>query len=311
VQRWDYLNRVAYFWVKIPTVLAIADTQIYLYFDYKGGGTPPFHQPNAYMNSNYVRAYHLDEDNSEGAWDDGAAGEHDISYIVGTTAGTGKINKCRYHDGADDFYDIPHDTDLNITDDITFSFWFKPTYLPGGILAKYLFCGMEPATWIGKGYGFYRQAGSLAFGLRGDGWNAELDGYGDPGPILSVGNWYHIIMRRRRSDGYMDIRVNRQEYKEGYLYPGGAIATNTTPYRVGTRSDNSAEDAYGYIDDFRISNVFRSNDWCDLENICVEKQDDWGTVPTNYLQAEIVTAPQKVIVPRPVIFLSGGEVVWR
>ncbi|NJN98434.1 MAG: LamG domain-containing protein [Anaerolineales bacterium] len=150
-------------------------------------------------------------------------------------------------------------------------------------------CGPDNVNWIngniifdrdrhsqGRKYGVSLAGGQLVFGVSG------AEGVGDytlcGTSTVADGQWHHIAVQRRRTDGALWLFVDGQLEAEG-TGPGGDISypddglpgdfcegpcTNSDPFLVIGAEKHDAGAAYpsfsGFIDEVRLSNNLRYND---------------------------------------------------
>ncbi|MFH1396744.1 MAG: LamG domain-containing protein, partial [archaeon] len=145
-------------------------------------------------------------------------------------------------DGIDDQVDFGNDNSLNLSEQITISFWVKSDNPNDpSALTKYVTKGKQ-VSWE-----FRAGAGSrLDFAVRNDTADIEVDS----GVIVKDGIWYHIV-------GTMDSSSNVSIYVNGILKEttefSGTWQTTTQPVRAGW-GDTSTRFFNGSIDDIMIFN---------------------------------------------------------
>lgn len=168
----------------------------------------------------------------------------------------------------------PH-TPVDVGDDVTIEFWMKTT-ASGGTCSP----GASGDGWIsgrtiidrdvyGVGdygdYGIALAGGRICFGVAQGASGRTI--YGSTN--VANGQWRHIAVTRRASDGQMRIFVDGQPDASG-VGPTGNISyhngrstsyPNSDPYLVFGAEKHDAGPAYpsysGLLDDIRISNVVR------------------------------------------------------
>ena len=119
---------------------------------------------------------------------------------------------------------------------------------------------------IGRGYGVSLAGGRLVFGVSGDGTgNSTICG----STLVADGNWHHIAIQRRRSDGMMWLFVDGHLQAKGNG-PDGDISypddhepgVESDPFlSIGAWKKDTDQDLHpffhGWIDEMRISTVLR------------------------------------------------------
>lgn len=101
-ESFDAIGEDAWFHVKIPTLSSSADTDIYVYYntDTPSDGSD---KENVW-DSNFKAVYHLNQDQSEGAFDDATSNNANL-VNNGTTDRLGQIDRARDCDGSNDYLD--------------------------------------------------------------------------------------------------------------------------------------------------------------------------------------------------------------
>ncbi|MDI6885270.1 MAG: DUF2341 domain-containing protein [archaeon] len=125
-------------WVKVPTLSASNDTEIYIYYGNANAGDQ--WDPTGVWDSNFKGVWHLKE-NATGIgtldlYNDSTSNANHGDDYVSATGKAGKINDGQEFDGVDDYVDCGNDASLNMkNNDFLISEWVK---VDGGgdILAK-------------------------------------------------------------------------------------------------------------------------------------------------------------------------------
>ena len=252
-ERHDSTNKLAEYWVKVPSVSDSADTYIYLY--YRTEDTADGADPENVWDSNYKAVHHL-KDATTSTVLDSTANNND-----GTKKGanepieaTGQIYKGQDFDGSDDKIDTPAQS-LSPTGAFTFEAWFKITATEG----KYL-VGQGDDTVNPNEFGAI-----LAINLNVVSFGVER----------YAADWIVIQGTDDINDDAWHYGVGVYDNGSMALYvDGGAdgTATNTDKANQTTGNqyigignfprDNGANRLFdGLIDEVRISNVARSAAW--------------------------------------------------
>jgi len=239
-------NDKAWIWVKIPTINNAVDTYIYMY----------------YGNTGAVSAW-----DAENVWESSAVmvqhmyDNPDTSHIVDSTSysndgtkkganepietSSGKIDSAQIIDAIDDYIKILNSASLQISGDITISFWIKANTIAGGthsIIEKawnYEFKVMQSGTIIRWEGGLPYQVYTVVSGM-------------------TVGVWYYISITRVVST------TTLQGYKNSIAgtprtYTNTPGTSNQDVY-IG-REDGLYYPLNGYLDEIRIYNVAKSAEW--------------------------------------------------
>ena len=242
IESWNSSTGELQAWVETD-ISATTDKVIYIYY----GNSSATDESNAtgVWDSNYKLVQHLQEIPA-GITYDSTSNNND-----GTTSGMdssdqvdGKIDGGLDFDGGDDGVDIPDSSSLDIFGNITISLWVyhnntaNATILQKG--AAYLFSRVSNERMKFVGYGL-----SDSTIISSGGW-------------LPLNTWTHLVARYNGSE----ICV----YQNGGAFSmcensSGNINTNNDSLKIG----GTAEYFNGQIDEVRISNTARSENWIKTE----------------------------------------------
>lgn len=125
VEYWNYSERKAIVWVKVPKIDA-GSTSDYIYV-YYGNPSPPespyLNSPNVW-DSGFKMVQHLEE--TSGTVYDSTANHNDGTCVGAAQDAAGKVDGADQFDGVDDYIWMPHSDSLNLgTGDFTISVWVK------------------------------------------------------------------------------------------------------------------------------------------------------------------------------------------
>lgn len=241
--------------VRVPTLSATTPTELFVYYGLSGVTADP--STTDTWTSEYEGVWTLDNNG-----EDATANAHHFNQVYSSPQDTtGKVGRARFFDGNNDYYE---DTDgnqyLNGLSAFTTSLWVKSENI-----------GVDQDLYYARNRG---AGGDDNFGLRYDagGWacggsslikgsiRASQDQQFESGNNLQTTDWQHIVVSWS-SGG--DQRL----YIDGVLQSvtcfnnnniGGSLGnTNRLILGVGTKN------AYwhGFIDEYQIANVQRSDDW--------------------------------------------------
>jgi len=227
------------YWVRFPTLSAIADTDFYVYF-----GNPSITTDQSSTNvwdSNYKMVLHLNGD-----FDD-ASGEGTNGTNTGTVSTTGQIGLARDFDSNNDLITIIDNgvSPLDISGNITISLWVRIANLNNGpdILTKGNYLDGY-SVWVDGN-------GRLQFQINNDALTS---------PTNQIANniWSYLTFTRA-SNGDRSIYTNgalvaSDNSVESFSVSDDDLTISTTTY-----------DYLGDIDEVRISNITRSADWVATE----------------------------------------------
>ncbi|MEM4258130.1 MAG: DUF2341 domain-containing protein [Candidatus Thermoplasmatota archaeon] len=245
-------------WVKIPTLSATTDTEIYMYYN------NTFCQNN-YQNiagvwsNNYAMVQHFNETTGSLLTDSTSNNNHGTKIGNASLTASGQIDGAYQFDGNGDYVTIPDSTSLDFysSGQYTWSMWVYQTSFDvfNSVLSK----GKNPCEG-GKGY-------SIDIGLNYvsiSNNNLEEEGGGEVGYYgpLSMNTWHFITITY--SNGFIQIYVN-----DSLVHTGSGLTFNTEvtePTYISKGYYFFTCDTYyfpGFIDELRISNEIRNESWID------------------------------------------------
>ncbi|WP_019027292.1 DUF2341 domain-containing protein [Colwellia piezophila] len=247
-------------WIKIDSLPA-AGTTISVY--YGNASAASGENVKNTWDSNYQGVWHLGEDTEEANLDS-TSNSNNGSPKKKPATSVGRIGKALDFDVDKKTYvKIDKDDSLNLTeyDDWTISLWVKPS--SDFTDNKY------PAMYV---YGDYRASVSLA--VEEGPADGRIENYLNDNSgiysnnILNIGEWNHVVVVRTPENTYFYLNGSPDgsvvsptidsDYKDSYIggYPG---------YEDG--------DLKGVIDEVRVSNLARTEDWIQQSYQLVENQD--------------------------------------
>ncbi|AQT68755.1 Chitinase A1 precursor [Anaerohalosphaera lusitana] len=188
---------------------------------------------------------HWEMEETSGAVADDASGCMNDGSVTNTTydiaSVPGKIGKALQFDGFDDYINVPDNSCLNPTEELTVSAWIRAdtwqaNHWQGGIVSK----------WDGDMEGYTLSCGDdgrLSFALAIDSTWAEAI----TDPIMSTGSWYHVagVYDGSTIKVYINGFESASTGKTGFFDPGA------NSLNIG-RSYNNTRIFDGAIDDVRI-----------------------------------------------------------
>jgi hypothetical protein len=285
IESYDGATGTLVAWVRVPTLRYSGyagplplDTSIYMYY---GDATVTCSQQNkaGVWDASYREVFHLNE-----------AGDHvDSTKNAFTAVGKGAVtNGATGQIGpAVDFGGgvlgttparlVVSDGKLPTTTSFTFEAWVSfRSYVPGGYVGfvtkgreclnfdgspvpQPTFCSAEPCgDWVS----LYK-AGSDRFSLGwawGDGvLGCKVGNMDDPGPVVTIGPWYHVAGSFDLATKTRRLLVNGDEV---VMDTGSACLEADIPH-YGLMGIDNLENDYldGVLDEVRVSFAARSNDW--------------------------------------------------
>jgi len=256
----EYFNQstgVLVAWVNVSMVSSSVDTVLYLYY---GNLLCSSQQnPSGVWDSHYMMVHHLEE--LTGNISDSTNNSNNGIPQNGTTLNApGKIDGADRFDGTNDYESIAD----------------NPTLDGGGTRAE-----MTIETWLKSGVD--HQAATITVAKRhtsSDGsYQLGFDSQGNSqlfagfylgstyaetsymnSPVLTTGRWYQVVCTYKNGEG---IKL----YINGILTAtnpsaSGLIHDTTIPLYLGARDNNAPERFFhGDLDEVRLSNIARSNNW--------------------------------------------------
>tara|TARA_R100000908_G_scaffold23815_4_gene9835 strand:- start:60017 stop:67576 length:7560 start_codon:yes stop_codon:yes gene_type:complete len=262
------------FWVRFPTLNATTDTEFFIYYGNSSQTTDQ--SVNTTWNSGYQMVLHLDSDLS-----DATANGNDGS-TSGTSVTTGVIGDGRdFNAGSGtDIITIADDPSIEITGDITISFWVNGSNLNS--------VGPDLVT-----KGAYNSSYAVYYFNN---ITVNDDGTAFDGSALSDGTDYYVTFTNSSTNG-------RTIYIDGAQDVTNATAFNFTPNGDNLTLSSGDYQFDGMMDEVRISNVALSADWIATE---FNNQGSPGSfiseIPDPPVLADIESTPQS--------FFAGGSPVF-
>jgi hypothetical protein len=152
------------------------------------------------------------------------------AYAASTVGGSG------YFDGAGDYLDIAHNTNLTFPGDFTVEFWAYPT------------SGSGVREWYSKGYGFQLYSNGTSWYLALSANNSSSYFINASFGTLIADRWQHIVVTRS-GNSYVGF-VNGVATTLGTS--ASAPSTGTDVLRIGDWSGGSGYPVIGYISNVRF-----------------------------------------------------------
>ena len=115
-------------WVKIPSLSAVTDTEIYMYYGNSGAGN----QEDAanVWDSNYKMVQHMEETSggTDNITESTINANHGTDNNTPTLGAAGQIDGAISFDGLDDSIDLGLGNNINVTRPLTIETWIKPSH---------------------------------------------------------------------------------------------------------------------------------------------------------------------------------------
>ncbi len=232
------------FWVKVPSISSVEDTNIYVYYG-SAGASAQVGSTNVW-DSNYVMVQHENEISGT-LYDSTANGNNGTPNFFPTTNQNtiGKIGGTNFFDG-NDFIDLPDY--LGYTTQVSAFAWFKKFGSPPGNY-HIIFGGYQLETSI-------TPSGEIRVGV-----NTNVRNVSNHGSGLLDGNWHYI--------GFTFNGTTKNAYIDGN-YVGQQINISGTlsssfSRRIGRFGTDVTYYLNGFTDEIRISKSTRSDAWIKFE----------------------------------------------
>lgn len=269
-------------WVKISNISSSVDTDFFIFYKNAAASMPAAtatYGKNNVWDSNYKFVDHLGSTLGDSTSNNLTASDNSTTY---NTSSTGYIKfgqGTRFFNGSSSYIDYGNNVNINGDVDITIeAFWIEPFPIK---TSNY-------SDIIGKGdsqYVIQHAAGGTFFCYPGvtiyDGsYNTQN------GPQINNDTWVHSVGRRKASDNSINY------FSNGSNNTGASSnSINSTSYslRVGGNSQTAAHEYGGYIEEVRISDIARTDQWIitswnNMDNVSTFITEgtpfDNGTTPT-------------------------------
>ena len=260
IENWDAANNKATLHTKCPSILAAADTVLYLYYDAAHADNTTYvgdtgdAAAQSVWDSSFKATWHLAQDPTGGA-----------EAILDSTTNVKHGTAVNMESG--DLVDGLHAKGLN------FDGYNKAVQLPAILDENFsevtaeLMCKSDAAdTTERRPLGYNEEGGYFRISVNAGGVANKILGFGyDSGSIsnettgFAVTDWHHIVVRIKESD-YLDLFVDGQ--KIGTSAPFGDFAEVAQLGRhIGSARNVTSNVFDGIISEARINSVKRSDAW--------------------------------------------------
>ena len=254
-ERHDATNKLAEYWVKIPSISSTANTIFYLY--YRVEDTDDGADPTNVWDSNFKGVWHM-KDLTTSTIEDSTSNNNDGTKKAANepTQADGQIAKAQNFDGTNDYIqtgDAPS-LDISGTSPITEEAWVKIDTIPSThpyAVTMITETGNLDTTYD-KGIKI-TTAGKATFYVY-DGSIKEVVGK----TTLATGTWYHLVGLYNGTN--IKIYVNGVD-DESASVTATKTYNFTTPQLVISLANVINSYVDGIIDEVRISNTARSAAW--------------------------------------------------
>lgn len=234
-------------WVKVPTLSASTDTEIKLFYGKSGVSSNP--SSTATWTSDYKAVWHFN-----GNLNDATSNNNDGTNN-GSSSSNAKLGSGRYFDGASDWINVAHSNSLDITGNtITLEAWVRAP-VPNG----------DDSPFIMKSPSVNNERYML--GIDGSATNNNVNNrlttsnghVRDDDSQIPNNTWTHVAMVYDGSE--KTIFVNGSSVATHSV--SGNILSTTADLQIAKRND--ARYFNGTLDELKISDVAKSDDWIATE----------------------------------------------
>ncbi len=238
-------------WVKVATLSASADTNIYVYYG-NAGASDQQDSVNVW-DANFKRVWHMG-DASSPIVDSTVQGNGTESGGV-TFGATGQIGSATTYDGSNDYIETSYTLPTN---NFTFGGWAKSA--TSGVANRLMGNADSTGGLSGVNIIWGYTSSTTIYSVIRRGVNNGTNDMLTPA-ISNLGTgWHHIVVTMSSTGG-------EKIYVDGVVKASKTTTTNITsslPFRIG-RDGNGTDRFSGSVDDVKISNTARSGGWISTE----------------------------------------------
>jgi hypothetical protein len=249
IETYDYSSGELVAWIRIPNLSSQNNTVLYMYYGNSGCSSQQF--PEKVWNSNYRSVWHLSD--KSGQILDSTFNNNDGSNSGASYGAFGKISKALDFECSDpDKTTFPHSSSLEIDSEVTIELWFKPesfTYDRGTLCTK-----------LSGYYTNILKTGQVSvYTYWNNGGTRGKSSYMDANTPMTIGSWHHIAWSES-SNGLRKIFINGVLDAQG-KYEASIWSEQSITYMGHNDYNNKDRRVDGILDEVRISNIERSEDW--------------------------------------------------
>jgi len=283
VEYWNYTTQEAYVWVNVPKINAGSSGDfIYVYYGNPSPPDLPYNNPIQVWDSNFVMVHHLEEDS--GVHYDSTSKYNDGYPQGGVAQGIkGRINGADSLDGVNDYINCGSKSSLTVTS-MTIEAWVNR--LGTGVATYTGAGGFYGEPIIAKGRAYVETLGLnvnyfLAVNQTGNviGFDFEDNYNGGNHPVFSNtaiqnNQWYYIvatydgITSKIYINGILDNSLTISKTPD--FNPWAATIGSAISDEGGTNTPKGF--FKGIIDEVRISNVARTDEWIKAQYLSMSDQ---------------------------------------
>jgi len=274
IEKYDGSAGTLIAWVRVPTLSAGTDTEVYMYYGDSGVICSPENPPGVW-DSNYGGVWHLDEtvddEATTGTHYDSTANDNDGSQTNNDDT-EGKIGTAQMFDGNSDY--IYTSNSFNNPQNFTVSAWFKTSTASGKRVVG--FESDQSGTYSGSWdrHIYVGTDGKVYFGAYSGSTDVAVSTN-----TLNDDTWHYAVGVRDNGADYIRLYIDGSLNNSTY----NPNAENYSGWwRIGSYKSSgwtSGQDGFfpGGIDEVRVSNTVRLADWIMTE---YKNQNDPGNFYT-------------------------------
>ena len=286
VEYWDSANEKAWLWVKVPSISAIADTDLYLYYDNTHAdntdyvGDPDSIPAMNVWDTNFKAVWHMNDLTTSTVIDSTSNPNNGTKKAANEPIeANGKIGKAQDFDGVNDVITVAHHSSLEITEEVTLEAWYYRDTTGSGIFHTIFGSGWAYPWLIRLEESAEANAYMIRFRFADNTHTGELQ---PDTPTATAGEFRHVAGTFNKAEGRVKLYVNGVEvgnWQNNAWKQNLIVDATKSFYLGGTNTNTNLFD--GKLDEMRISNAERSAAW--IKASYETERDhllDWGSEET-------------------------------
>lgn len=252
------VNNEAWIWVKIPSISSLVDTVLFMF--YNNPSATSYWNPESVWDNNFVMVQHMKDATTSTILDSTLNNNDGTKKGIGEPLQTsnGKIDSAQNFSGADVYVSLPDSVPLNTAfeNNYTISFWVnaQPLYLENFFVFS---------TSVGPYIVLVNSGGTSMSVVVYTGGNV----YSIVGIPVCTGTWKYVTVKEDLTTEYLYVFINDVQF--------GNVSCNSgvSPTATNVISMSTPATSADFIsDEFRISNISRSDAWIQASYYTETKQ---------------------------------------